>query len=67
MDGIKLKYFVLKPKGTSAYAIASRSAMLEYAKSIEPYNQKLANDLTDWVERELAKLYDPAASEDPIP
>lgn len=31
MDGLKMKYFVLKPAGDDAYAKASRAAMNRYA------------------------------------
>ncbi len=33
-DGLKTKYFVLKPNGTDPYAIASRAAITAYAESI---------------------------------
>lgn len=31
MDGLMMKYFVLKPRGNDAYAAASRAAMHAYA------------------------------------
>ena len=52
MDGLKMKYFVLKPKGDGPHADASRSAMLAYAEAIKPHNRKLCDDLTQWVIRE---------------
>ena len=47
--GLKMKYFVLKPYGTDAYAIASRQAIMEYSRSIEKTNEQLATDLRVWV------------------
>jgi hypothetical protein len=49
MDGLIMKYFVLKPKGTDAYAEASRDAMWHYAHRIEKENRKLARQLLRWV------------------
>jgi len=47
--GLTMKYFVLKPYGTDAYAIASRKAIMEYSNSIEKTNEQLATDLRCWV------------------
>ena len=52
MTGLEMKYFVLKPKGNSPYAKASRDAMFAYAKAIEDENYKLAIDLEDWAKQE---------------
>jgi hypothetical protein len=46
--GLEMKYFVLKPKGTDAYAEASRAAMCVYAKKIRPVNPELARDIDIW-------------------
>lgn len=54
-EGLKLKYFVLKPKGDDIYAKASREAMKTYANYIEEINPQFANDLKDWADRELFK------------
>ncbi|MDA3780460.1 MAG: hypothetical protein PF487_09635 [Bacteroidales bacterium] len=51
MVELKMKYFVLKPTGTDLYAGASRLAMLEYARVIEPENPELAKELREWVDR----------------
>ena len=51
MNGLMMKYFVLKPTGEDLYAGASRLAMLEYARVIEPENPELAKALREWVER----------------
>lgn len=48
MSGLEMKYFVLKPKGDSAYAQASRRAMFAYAKAILPENPELAEQLHNW-------------------
>ena len=47
--GLKMKYFVLKPYGKDAYAVASRKAIMEYSNSIEKTNERLATDLRCWV------------------
>ena len=52
MNGLEMKYFVLKPKGDSPYAAASRAAMKAYDKSIEDENSKLCYDLHSWVIKE---------------
>ena len=52
MDGLLLKYFVLKPKGTDVYAAASRSAMRAYASMIRTENLDLSNELREWADRE---------------
>ena len=57
MDGVLMKYFVLKPSGNDVYAYASRSAMERYALIIRKENPQLADDLIAWVctEEEKAK------------
>ena len=52
MSGLTMKYFVLKPAGTDAYAAASRRAMQQFAKDIEIENPELAAGLREWVTRE---------------
>ena len=53
MSGLKMKYFILKPKGNDAYAEASRAAMNQYARLIESENPQLAEELREWTAREL--------------
>ena len=53
MDGLMLKYFVLKPKGDTVYAQASRMAMRAYAKHIRFDNPQLSSDLYNWTENEM--------------
>ncbi len=48
MNGLKMKYFVLKPAGDTPYAKASRVALKAYAKSIEGENLELSHDLKMW-------------------
>ena len=50
-----MRYFVLKPKGDSKYAQASRGAMLAYAGIIMDENRGLAMELTSWVYREQGR------------
>lgn len=52
MSELLMKYFVLKPRGSDAYAKASRRAMRAYAVAIEAENPELACDLDEWVNRE---------------
>lgn len=52
MNGLMMKYFVLKPAGDSPYSFASRSAMETYADAIGAENGKLADELRAWVKRE---------------
>lgn len=49
MTGLRMKYFVLKPSGSDAYARASRAAMLSYASCIEEVDPQLAAELRDWL------------------
>jgi len=56
MDGLRMKYFVLKPKSKVAgdvYAEASRRAIKTYANYIKSFNKELADDLKGWVKVEL--------------
>lgn len=46
--GLLMKYFVLKPKGTDAYAAASRAALNAYANIIIHTDEHLAKDLLNW-------------------
>jgi hypothetical protein len=52
MSGLLMKYFVLKPKGDDAYAVASREAMRTYAECIQRENPELSSDIALWVARE---------------
>uniref|UniRef100_A0A6H1ZHN1 Uncharacterized protein n=1 Tax=viral metagenome TaxID=1070528 RepID=A0A6H1ZHN1_9ZZZZ len=55
VEGLKMKYFVLKPKGDDIYARASRRAMEEYAKVVFSTNPDLARDLLGWADGEETK------------
>lgn len=50
-----MKYFVLKPRGSSPYHHASRAAMYAYADAIEDENDQLAEDLRMWAGKEVAR------------
>lgn len=52
MDGLLMKYFVLKPHGTDEYARASRCAMRTYAEIIQYTNPQLARELSNWARME---------------
>lgn len=58
MDGLQMKYFVLKPKGKGLHAQACRQAIREYAKIIQKENSKFASELVNWMnhEREAALI-----------
>jgi len=62
MQGLQMKYFVLKPRGNSVYAEASRHAMREYAEAIRGSDPKLSQELRDWVFKEVAKLQEERAN-----
>ena len=51
-DNLSMEYFVLKPGSKDpAHARASRTAMLEYADTIEVTHPSLAGSLRVWVQR----------------
>ena len=56
MTGLEMKYFVLKPKGNSPYAKASRIALKAYADAINDENPKLTHDLHMWAIEEQAAV-----------
>lgn len=59
MDGLVMKYFVLKPGGTDAYARASRRAMRAYADAIRGENPALSDQLRAWADDEALKEQEP--------
>jgi hypothetical protein len=59
--GLQMKYFVLKPKGTDAFARASRRAMLAYADTVECEDKDLAQQLRRWVNVEHLLALPPEA------
>ena len=50
--GRKKTQFVLKPKGTDIYALASRVAMVCYAKTILEEDPELFKELMNWAAHE---------------
>lgn len=56
MNGLLMKYFVLKPNGHDAYAMASREAMRAYASAIKEENPVLAEDLNQWATKEAMRV-----------
>lgn len=50
---LKMKYFVLNPKGNDIYAVASRAAMYEYADVIKNIDPELSISLSEWANREV--------------
>lgn len=57
MDGLLMRYFVLKPSGQSPYARASRMAMRKYADAIKGENPDLARELGEWADRTHAEAW----------
>lgn len=57
MNGLEMKYFVLKPRGAfeDPYAKASRAALKAYAESILEENPQLYGDLEKWRIQEQGK------------
>ncbi len=56
MNGLVMKYFILKPKAKSKddiYAMASQDAMLAYADAIQNENPQLAKELNNWAGEEV--------------
>ena len=53
--GLVMKYFILKPAGSSIFAFASRRAMQTYARTIQEYHPTLAGDLFKWADEEQMK------------
>jgi hypothetical protein len=58
---LMMKYFVLKPKGGTVHAAASRRAMRAYADWLDQHepsadDAELANGLRDWADREAADV-----------
>ena len=56
MSGLIMKYFVLKPSGSDAYAVASRKAMRAYANAIRAENPELSSELWEWCARETLEI-----------
>lgn len=56
MNGLTMKYFVLKPRGEDIYAAASRKAMRAYARLIQNENPELARELIEWADAETPSL-----------
>lgn len=54
MPQLQMKYFVLKPAGDDAHAMACRAAMRCYARHIAATIPDLAAELTEWADKEEA-------------
>lgn len=55
---IELKYWILKPRSKfvgDKFAMASRLAMIEYARAIRKTDRELSNALFAWVDREQTR------------
>lgn len=57
MNGLELRYFILKPVGGKLHNIASRAALDTYAKVIRKENPALATDIEIWTESEQEKAF----------
>ena len=51
-EQLEMKYFVLKPRGTSVFAKASRRAMMNYAAEIREEHPEFAEQIREWVAEE---------------
>ena len=49
---LEMKYFVLKPRGKTIHAEASRLAMKAYAMVIQDIDPQFALDLRAWAQKE---------------
>ena len=54
--GVYHKYFVLKPRGESLHAAASRAAMLTFAAFVAEEQPHMAADIRQWVHEENRHL-----------
>jgi hypothetical protein len=57
VNGLEMKYFVLKPRGNDIYAVASRLAMQAYAATVDRENPILAASLRAWIDVEANEAY----------
>ena len=57
MSGLEFRYFVLKPRGDSPHAAASRAAMFRYAGHIRRREPDLARELWDWAAAEHGRAH----------
>ena len=56
MSKLRIKYFVLNPKSkffNDKYAIASRQAIIAYARSIREEDDEFARELLNWIDVEV--------------
>ena len=53
MEGLTMKYFVLKPKGVDIYARSSRRAMRAYAQLVRQENPQFAEEVRAWADKEF--------------
>ena len=51
-NGLKLKYFVVRPEGNDTHARASRAALRTYSAVILKENEQLSKDIEIWVTKE---------------
>jgi hypothetical protein len=65
MDGLLMKYFVLKPKGNDIFAKASRMAMRKYAEVIKDENPQFSAELREWADQANAEAYAASIEKDP--
>ena len=49
MDGLMMKYFVLRPSCKDWHGLASIKAIRTYAKEVEKENPQFAEDLRKWM------------------
>ena len=49
MNGLIMKYFVLRPSTKDSHGLASIWAIRTYAKDIEKENSQLSKELREWM------------------
>lgn len=52
---LEMRYFVLKPEGNGRHNKASRMAMRAYARYIKQFDEKFADELCKWANKEAEK------------
>lgn len=59
MNGLEMRYFVLKPSASGIHGKACRAALRAYSNVVVAENPELAADLNAWANVEDEKLGEP--------
>lgn len=64
---LEMRYFVLKPKGNSEHALASRVAMRAYAAAIKGTDLQMSQELYAWADKEAEEAEKAASIQSKAP